>query len=89
MASYLEDKAQLWYMQVQQDKGIPTWRHFKDLLNLRHEPPLRSAPLFELTECRRTSMVEEYQDHFQVLLLHAGPLGEAQRVQLFTGGCSL
>jgi hypothetical protein len=90
MASYnLEDKAQLWYMQVQQDKGIMTWRRFKDLLNLRYGPPLRSAPLFELAECRRTGTVEEYQDRFQALLPHAGPLGEAQRVQLFTRGCSL
>ena len=87
MASYnLEDKAQLWYMQVQQDEGIPTWRRFKDLLNLRYGPPLRSAPLFELAECRRTGTVEEYQDRFQALLPRAGPLGEAQRVQLFTGG---
>jgi hypothetical protein len=87
MASYnLEDKAQLWYMQVQQDEGIPTWRRFKDLLNLRYGPPLRSTPLFELAECRRTDTVEEYQDRFQALLPRAGPLGEAQRVQLFTGG---
>jgi len=87
MASYnLEDNAQLWYMQVQQDEGVPTWRRFKDLLNLRYGPPLRSAPLFELSQCRRTGTVEEYQDRFQALLPRAGPLEEAQRVQLFTGG---
>jgi hypothetical protein len=87
MASYnLEDNAQLWYMQVQGDEGVPTWRRFKELLNLRYGPPLRSAPLFELAECRRTGTVEEYQDRFQALLPRAGPLEEAQRVQLFTGG---
>src|SRR6185312_14982186 len=40
MVSYnLEDSAQLWYYQVQQDKGTPSWRHFKELLHLRFGPP--------------------------------------------------
>ncbi|WVZ82313.1 hypothetical protein U9M48_029588 [Paspalum notatum var. saurae] len=82
----LEDGAQLWYIQVQADEGTPSWRRFTELLNLRYGPPLRSAPLFELADCRRTGTVEEYQDRFQALLPRAGRLGEAQRVQLFTGG---
>ena len=87
MASYnLEDGAQLWYIQVHTDEGTPSWRRFKDLLNLRYGPPLRSAPLAELAECRRTGTVAEYQDRFQALLARAGPLEEDQRVQLFTGG---
>ena len=73
-------------MQVQTDEGTPSWRRFTDLLNLRYGPPLRSAPLFELADCRRTSTVAEYQDRFQALLAHAGPLDESQRVQLFTSG---
>jgi hypothetical protein len=61
MASYnLEDVAQLWYIQLQEDEGTPPWGRFKDLLNLRFGPPLRSAPLYELAECRRTGTVEEY-----------------------------
>jgi hypothetical protein len=80
MASYnLEVVAQLWYIQLQEDG------RFKELLNLRFGPPLRSAPLFELTECRRTGTVE-YSNRFQALLPRAGRLDEAQRVQLFTGG---
>ncbi|XP_066390972.1 uncharacterized protein [Miscanthus floridulus] len=87
MASYnLEDGAQMWYIQVQTDEGTPSWRRFKELINLRYGPPLRSAPLFELADCRRTSTVADYQDRFQALLPRAGPLDEAQRVQLFTGG---
>ncbi|WVZ54253.1 hypothetical protein U9M48_005078 [Paspalum notatum var. saurae] len=87
MASYnLEDVAQLWYIQLQEDEGTPPWGRFKDLLNLRFGPPLRSAPLFELAECRRTGTVEEYSNRFQALLPRAGRLAEAQRVQLFTGG---
>jgi hypothetical protein len=72
MASYnLEDGAQMWYMQVQTDEGAPSWRRFKELLNLRYGPPLRAAPLSELTDCRRTSTVVEYQDRFQALLARA------------------
>ncbi|XP_066371037.1 uncharacterized protein [Miscanthus floridulus] len=87
MASYnLEHGAQMWYLQVQTDEGTPSWRRFKELLNLRYGPPLRSAPLAELAECRHTSTAAEYQDRFQALLPRAGPLEEMQRVQLFTGG---
>jgi len=76
----------MWYIQVQTDEGTPSWRRFKELINLRYGPPLRSAPLFELADCRRTSTVADYQDRFQALLPRAGPLDEAQRVQLFTDG---
>jgi hypothetical protein len=87
MASYnLNNVAQLWYMQVQEDEGTPTWARFKDLLNLRFGPSLRSAPLFELSACRRTGTVTEYQDQWQALLPRAGRLDEAQRIHLFTGG---
>jgi hypothetical protein len=87
MASYnLEDVAQLWYIQLQEDEGTPRWGRFKDLLNLRFGLPLRSAPLFELTECRRSGTVEEYSNRFQALLPRVGRLDEAQRVQLYTGG---
>jgi len=51
MASYnLEEGAQQWYMQIQQDAGTPCWRCFTELLNLRYGLPLRSAPLFELAD---------------------------------------
>ncbi|KAI4302130.1 hypothetical protein MLD38_037914 [Melastoma candidum] len=87
MASYnLEEGAQMWYIQIQQDEGIPSWRRFKDLLHLRYGPPLRSNPLGELAACKRTSTVAEYQDRFQALLPRAGRLDEDQRVQLFTAG---
>ncbi|XP_066344504.1 uncharacterized protein [Miscanthus floridulus] len=87
MASYhLDDVAQLWYDQLMEDEGAPSWANFKDRLSLRFGPPLRSAPLFELTECRRTGTVEEYANRFQALLPRAGRLDEAQRVQLFTAG---
>jgi hypothetical protein len=77
MASYhLDDVAQLWYDQILEDEGTPTWGNFKDRLNLRFGPPLHSAPLFELAECRRTGTVEEYSNRFQALLPRAGRLDE-------------
>jgi hypothetical protein len=87
MASYnMDDVAQLWFLQLQEDEGTPPWGRFKELLNLRFGPALRSAPLFELTECRCTGSVEEYSNRFQALLSRAGRLQESQRVQLYTGG---
>jgi hypothetical protein len=87
MASYnLEEGAQMWYIQVQEDEGIPSWCHFKDLLQLRYGPLLRSNLLHELALCKRTGTIVEYQDRFQALLPWAGRLDEEQHVQLFTGG---
>jgi hypothetical protein len=86
MASYnLEDVAQLWFIQLQEDEGTPPWGRFRELVNQRFGPMLRSTPLFELSECRRTGTVEEYSNRFQALLLRAGRLEEGQRVQLYTG----
>jgi hypothetical protein len=65
MASYnLEEGTQMWYLMVQEDEGTPSWRRFTELLHLRYGPPLRSAPLAELAECRHTGTVAEYQDRF-------------------------
>lgn len=87
MASYnLEDVAQHWFLQLQEDEGTPPWGRFKQRLNLRFGPTLRSAPLFELTECRHTGTVEEYSNRFQGLLARAGRLEEGQRVRIYTGG---
>jgi hypothetical protein len=81
MASYnLEGGAQMWYIQVQTDEGTPSWRRFKELLNLRYGAPLRTMPLFELVDCRRAGSVADYEDRFQALVPRAGPLEEAQQV---------
>jgi hypothetical protein len=87
MASYnLEAGAQMWYLQVQQSEGTPSWRRFSELLNMRYGPPLRSNPLGELMACKQQSSVAEYQDRFEALLPRAGPLEEEQRIQAFTAG---
>ena len=75
MASYhLDDIAQLWFTQLQDDDGTPSWGRFKELLNLRFGPPLRSTPMFELAECRHTGSVEEFSIRFQALPPRTGRL---------------
>lgn len=87
MASYnLEGGAQMWYLQVQSEKGTPSWRRFSELLNLRYGPPIRPNHLGELMACKRTGTVAEYQDRFEALLPRVGPLTDAQKVQAFTAG---
>ncbi|XP_066163758.1 uncharacterized protein [Oryza sativa Japonica Group] len=90
IASYnLEDAAQLWYTQVQQDEGTPPWRRFTELLHLRFGPPLHTNPLGELMACKRTGSVVDYQDKLEALLPRAGKLTEEQRIQIFTAGLQL
>ena len=65
MASYhLDDAAHLWFLQLPNDEGTPTWGNFKDLLNLRFGPPLHSTSMFELAGCRHKGTMEEYANRF-------------------------
>ena len=73
-------------MQVEKDEGTPSWNRFKELLDLRFGPPLRSNALGELVACRLTSTVADFLDRFQELLTRAGPLQENQKTQLFLAG---
>lgn len=87
MASYnLEGGGQMWYIQVQNEEGMASWRRFSELLNLRFGPPIRSNPLDELMACKWTGTVAEYQDRFEALLPRVSALTEAQKVQAFTAG---
>lgn len=87
MASYnLEGGAQMWYIQVQNEEGMASWRRFSELLNLHFGPPIRSNPLDELMACKWTGTVAEYQDCFEALLPRVDALTEAQKVQAFTAG---
>jgi hypothetical protein len=88
MASYnLEDVAQMWFIQLQDDEGTPPWGRFKDLLNLQFGSALRSAPPFRAVRMSPYwHTVEEYSNRFEALLPCAVRLDERQRVQLYTGG---
>jgi hypothetical protein len=76
----------MWFIQVQQEEGTPSWCRFFELLNLHFGPPICSNPLGELMACKRTGSVSEYQDRFKALLPRASTLTETQRVQAFTAG---
>ena len=44
LASYhLWGAAQTWYYALEQDEGMPTWEHFKELCNLRFGPAVRGT----------------------------------------------
>jgi hypothetical protein len=85
-AFHLQGAAQQWYMRLERDEGTPGWCRFSELLEMRFGPLLKSNPLGELAACRRTGTVADYQEHFLALLTRAGPLTEAQQIQLFTAG---
>lgn len=87
LASYhLTGVAQQWFYQLERDEGVLAWPRFTDFVNMRFGPPIRSNPLGELAQLRRTGSVEEYQRQFLALLCRADPLSPTQEVQLFTAG---
>ena len=65
---YLDGAAAQWYYRLEKNQGVPSWTNFIDGINRRFGPPLRSNPLGELTQLRRTSTVDDYQEQFLVLL---------------------
>ena len=79
-ALHLQGPAQQWYMRLERDEGVPSWRRFSTLLDMRFGPPIRSNPLGELAACRRSGSVADYQERFLALLTRAGPLLESQQV---------
>lgn len=71
---HLLDGAQQWYTRLERDHGLPSWRRFSDLLNMRYGPSLHSVPLGELAACCRTTTMDDYAECFLDLLAHAGSL---------------
>lgn len=57
-----------WFYALQRDNGSMTWPCFVDFVNLHFGPSIRSNPMAELKELSRTSMVEEYQRQFSLLI---------------------
>ncbi|XP_039834338.1 uncharacterized protein LOC120695086 [Panicum virgatum] len=85
-ALHLQGSAQQWYMRLEREEGVPSWRRFSTLLDMRFGPPIRSNPLGEFAACRHSGSVADYQEWFLALLTRAGPLLESQQVQLFIAG---
>jgi hypothetical protein len=51
-----------WYYALKREYGMVPWNRFTKFMNLRFTPPpLRSNPLGDLKELRRTKSVDEYQ----------------------------
>jgi len=85
-ASYLDGAASQWYYRLEKNQGVPSWTQFVDGINRRFGPPLRSNALGELTQLRRTSTVDDYQEQFLVLLARCQDVTEPQQIAIFTAG---
>ena len=49
LASYhLWGTVQTWYYALEQDEGMPTWEHFRELCQLQFGPPVQGTRLAEL-----------------------------------------
>jgi len=83
---YLDGAAAQWYYRLEKNQGVPSWTNFVDGINRRFGPPLRSNPLGELTQLRRTSTVDDYQEQFLVLLARCADVTEPQQIAIFTAG---
>ena len=83
---YLQGAASQWYYRWEKNHGVPSWKDFVDGVNKRFGPPLRSNPLGELSQCRRTGSVDEYVDQFLKLLARCDDVSEKQQINLFTAG---
>jgi hypothetical protein len=87
MASlHMDGAAAEWYYALKQEYGMVPWNRFTEFVNLRFNPPLRSNPLGELKELRRTGSVDEYQRQFLALLCHCDGLSSVHAMNLFTTG---
>jgi hypothetical protein len=73
-----------WYYALEREYGMVPWNRFTEFVNLRFGPPLRSNPLGELKELRRTGSVDEYQRPFLALLCRCDGLSSTHAMNLFT-----
>jgi hypothetical protein len=61
MASlHMDGAAVEWYYALEHEYGIVSLTRFVEFVNLCFRPPLRSNPLGELKDLRRTGIVEDY-----------------------------
>jgi hypothetical protein len=75
-----------WYYSLEREYGLMSWTRFAEFVNLRFGPSIRSNPLGELKELRRTGSVDEYQRQSLALLCRCDGLSAAHAMNLFTAG---
>jgi hypothetical protein len=83
---HMDGAAAEWYYALEREYGMVTWHRFTEFINLHFGPPLRSNPLGELKELRRTGSVDEYQWQFLALLCRCDGLSSVHAMNLFTAG---
>jgi hypothetical protein len=75
-----------WYYALEREYSMVPWNRFTEFVNLHFGPPLRSNPLGELKELRRTRSVDEYQRQFLALLCRCDGPSSTHAMNLFTAG---
>jgi hypothetical protein len=83
---HMDGAAAEWYYALEREYGMVPWSRFTELVNLCFGPPLRSNPLGELKDLRRTGSVDEYQRQFLALLCRCDGLSSTHTMNLFTAG---
>jgi len=63
-AHNLADDAWLWFLQVQQDEGTPTWHHFTKLLHLR----FGSLPVVTIVLANMMRRLQEDMDRVTMMI---------------------
>jgi hypothetical protein len=79
------DAAQ-WFVQLEKNRGMPTWTEFERLVHQRFSPPLRGNALGQLIQLRRDSTVAEYQNKFLQLVNRCTNLSKKHQIDIFTAG---
>ncbi|KAJ1283624.1 hypothetical protein BS78_03G142700 [Paspalum vaginatum] len=83
---HMTGPAQLWYLRLELNSGVPPWRSFVRMVQNRFGPPMTDTPLGALKLLQRTSTVEDYCEKFMALACRDAELSEQQQIQLFIAG---
>ena len=71
---------------LEQDEGMPSCEHLKELVNQRFRPAVRSNRLSELARLPWLGAIQDYQEHFNPLVCHTPELLSSHKADLFMGG---
>ena len=83
---YLHEAAARWYFRLERNRGVPSWPEFVQAINRRFGPSIRSNPLGELAQLRRTGTVDNFIDQFLTQLARCDDVSERQQTDLFMSG---
>ena len=87
MASYhLEEEALIWFQDVKQAGGFPSWEIFIKALQTRFGVMAYDDPMEALTRLKQTSIVIAYKGNFEILSNRIFGLSESHKLSCFLSG---